>query len=48
MLTHTTKRHLKCGGLIIKNLVGRGDRTQGHCYDKSMTIMPLAQNGCSN
>ena len=48
MLTHTTKRHFKCSGLIIKNLVSRGNRTPNCCYNDSMTIMPLAQTGCNN
>ena len=48
VLIDTTKRRFKHSGLIIKNLVGRGDRTPDHCYNNSMTITPLAQTGCSN
>ena len=48
LLTHTTKKHLKHSGLIIKNLVGRGDQTPDCCYNDSITIMLLvAQTGCS-
>ena len=47
ILTHTTKRRFKHNGLIIKNLVGRGNRTPDHCYNDSMTITPLAQTGCT-
>ena len=48
MLTRTTKRHFKRSRLIIKNLVGGGNRTPDRCYNDNMTIMPLAQTGCSN
>ena len=46
-MTHTTKRCLKHSGLIIENLVSKGNRTPDHCYNDSMTIMPLAQTSCS-
>ena len=42
VLTHTTKGHLKCNRLIIKNLVGKGNRTLDRYYNNSMTIAPLA------
>ena len=48
MLTHTTKKHLKHSGLIIKNLVGKGNQTPNPCYNNSMIITPLAQTNCSN
>ena len=48
MLTHTTKRYFKHSGLIIKNLVSKGNQTPDHCYNDSMTIMPLDQSNCSN
>ena len=47
LLTHTTKRCQKHSRLIIKNLVGRGNQTPDYYYNDSMTIMPLAQTGCS-
>ena len=48
LLAHNTKRCLKRSGLIIKNLVGKGNRTLDHCYNDSMTIMLLAQTNYSD
>ena len=48
VLTHNIKRHLRCSGLIIRNLVGRVNRTPDHCYNNNMTITPLAQTSCNN
>ena len=48
VLTDTTKKRLKCSGLIIKNLIGKGNQTPDRSYNDSMTIKLQAQTGCNN
>ena len=48
ILTHTTKRWLKCSGLIITNLVSKGNLTPDLCYNDNMTTMPLTQISCDD